>query len=331
MWFTPPRPKPLQNFSINPRGTITLTHFYYLIRSGALAGGSPKIPQGFRAVDRKRRYSPFECESCKFVTHSFYAWWGAYYKIIVRSFKVIKAGADKLLAEDQPKHPKVVSKQKAEVSRAPKKKAKKTKDTLGSTSNPVQKVQPSPTPTVSSKLATRSTNPLGLATQSDASSGNKVSEVNGDKVTSKPSPPQVDQNALSKPNSPSSESNYSQSRLISSPSHHSESPDLKPNNTRADLPSTRMSAEQHEINVDKETNTEARFHKATSETVTKGVGHSNSVNKSVQLEGAKKIIEEPRIERPPTPIHKLSFSPEVLKAIQWLVHLLSAPIEANVS
>ncbi|MED6188289.1 hypothetical protein PIB30_084534 [Stylosanthes scabra] len=37
------------NESINPRGTITLTHFYYLIRSGALAGGSSETPQGFRA------------------------------------------------------------------------------------------------------------------------------------------------------------------------------------------------------------------------------------------------------------------------------------------
>ncbi|MED6164888.1 hypothetical protein PIB30_094385, partial [Stylosanthes scabra] len=33
--------------SINPRGTITLTHFYYLIRSGALAGGESETPKGF--------------------------------------------------------------------------------------------------------------------------------------------------------------------------------------------------------------------------------------------------------------------------------------------
>ncbi|MED6164757.1 hypothetical protein PIB30_093248 [Stylosanthes scabra] len=34
---------------INPHGTITLTHFYYLIQSGALAGGKSEIPKGFRA------------------------------------------------------------------------------------------------------------------------------------------------------------------------------------------------------------------------------------------------------------------------------------------
>ncbi|MED6115748.1 hypothetical protein PIB30_093675 [Stylosanthes scabra] len=43
-----PRPK-----SINPRETITLTHFYYLIRSGALAGGESETPQGFRASQKK--------------------------------------------------------------------------------------------------------------------------------------------------------------------------------------------------------------------------------------------------------------------------------------
>ncbi|MED6161692.1 hypothetical protein PIB30_063149 [Stylosanthes scabra] len=41
---------PLQphfDHSVNPRGTITLTHFYYLIRSGALAGGSPGFRKNF--------------------------------------------------------------------------------------------------------------------------------------------------------------------------------------------------------------------------------------------------------------------------------------------
>ncbi|MED6116425.1 hypothetical protein PIB30_100263, partial [Stylosanthes scabra] len=47
--------------SINPRGTITLTHFFYLIRSGALAGGSSVTPQGFRASD-------FSCKHILFLS-----------------------------------------------------------------------------------------------------------------------------------------------------------------------------------------------------------------------------------------------------------------------
>ncbi|MED6182494.1 hypothetical protein PIB30_028987 [Stylosanthes scabra] len=247
--------------------------------------------------DHKRQYSPFDYNSCNFVTHSFYAWWGTYYKAFARSFDTIKAGADKLLAEDQPQHPKTTTKRR------------KTKDDRIPISNPVQKTQPSSTPTASTKSSTKSVSPEDSATHFDALLGTKISE-------------------LLQAVSQLCQGSYPQSP----PSNRSKSLDPEPNNTRQELPLKEKTSNRDDTTLNQEKVAEPQANIAASETVIEGVGHSDLVKNSIQLEGAKKVSEEPIVERQQRPIatHKPRFSPEVLKAIRWLIDLLSAPIEANV-
>ncbi|MED6210339.1 hypothetical protein PIB30_063211, partial [Stylosanthes scabra] len=64
--------------------------------------------------DRKQQFKPFECVPCTMVTRAFNVWWTTYYKKFIRPFDAIKAGADKLLVEDQPQCPKPAPKWKAD-------------------------------------------------------------------------------------------------------------------------------------------------------------------------------------------------------------------------
>ncbi|MED6122113.1 hypothetical protein PIB30_036733 [Stylosanthes scabra] len=127
--------------------------------------------------DRRKQYSPFECEPCTMVTRAFNNWWNAYYKKFIRSFDQIKARADALRAMDQLIREKKQAKRKADPSGASKKITKKPKGDKASTSTKASKAKTSVVPLApTAPTIQQVTNPEPSAVRSDASSGTKISE-----------------------------------------------------------------------------------------------------------------------------------------------------------
>ncbi|MED6132740.1 hypothetical protein PIB30_021564 [Stylosanthes scabra] len=284
--------------------------------------------------DRKRQYSPFECETCTLVTREFNVCWISYYKKFARPFNVIKAGADKLLAMDQPQRPKPPPKRKLDPVGPAKKTTKKSKSEKASTSTKVSKAKASTVPPAPTPPITQTTNPDLLTVQSDASCGTKISE-------DEQPPPKKRIQKRTKPTpliteSTSSDSTSTQSKRISPISHRPNSPiiDLakadgksKPKNKGEGLnesssdisigihieagaakkdksdPKPTSSHDSGDLLLDLESLV-AELHKAASDTLIEKIGHSDSIS---------------------------NLNTEVLDALCWLIDLLSAPIEENVN
>ncbi|MED6199853.1 hypothetical protein PIB30_079763 [Stylosanthes scabra] len=142
--------------------------------------------------DRKQQqFKPFECVPCMMVTRAFNVWWTTYYKKFIRPFDAIKAGTDKLLAEDQPQRPKPAPKRTADPTGTSKKTTKKTKIEKASVSSKISKTKRStvpPTPT-SQIIPVPPLEPSNV--QFDASSGTKISK--GDVPPPKASDPKETQ------------------------------------------------------------------------------------------------------------------------------------------
>ncbi|MED6198936.1 hypothetical protein PIB30_071357 [Stylosanthes scabra] len=125
------------------------------------------------------------------VTRAFNVWWTTYYKKFIRPFDAIKAGADKLLAKDQPQRPKPGPKRNADPIGASKKTTKKTKTEKASVSSKISKTKRSTVPPTPSSQIIPVPAPEPSNVQSDASSGTKISE--GDVPLPKASDPKETQ------------------------------------------------------------------------------------------------------------------------------------------
>ncbi|MED6137782.1 hypothetical protein PIB30_068211 [Stylosanthes scabra] len=310
--------------------------------------------------DRKQQFKPFECVPCTMVTRAFNVWWTTYYKKFIRPFDAIKAGADKLLAEDQPQHPKPAPKRKADPTGTSKKTTKKTKTEKAFVSSKISKTKRSTVPLTPTSQIIPVPPPEPSNVKSDFSSGTKISE--GDVPPPKAFDPKETQPTPLPTYSVSSDSASTHSQQISpilrqpkSPeviskeakekaqpegiernSHASSSDthtEIRPQSTTAEKtqppPKPDSPHESGDFLLDIE-NLVAELHKATSEIVVEKTGHSNSLNKSVQQEVNRTIEEEPIMDRSLTPANQYSISAKILIALHWLIDLLNAPIDQNV-
>ncbi|MED6175802.1 hypothetical protein PIB30_081785 [Stylosanthes scabra] len=261
--------------------------------------------------DQKQQFKPFECVPCTMVTRAFNIWWTTYYKKFIRPFDAIKAGADKLLAEDQPQRPKLAPKRKTDLTGTSKKTTKKTKTEKKSVSSKVSETKHPivpPTPT-SQVIPVRPPEPSNI--QSDASSGTKISE--GDVPPPKASDPKETQPTPLPTYSVSSDSASMHSQQISPISRQPKSPEVISKEAKEKTQPQGIKRDSHASSSDTHTET----------------GHSDSLNKSVQQE-VNRTIEEPIMDRPLTPANQYSISAEVLNALRWLIDLLNAPIKQDV-
>ncbi|MED6216557.1 hypothetical protein PIB30_008543 [Stylosanthes scabra] len=306
--------------------------------------------------DRRKQYSPFESEPCTMVTRAFNNWWNAYYKRFIRPYDVIKAGADKLLATDQPQRPKPAPKRKAEPTSTSKKATNKTKSEKALTSTNTSKAKPSTMHLAPTPPTTQNINPEPSTIRSDASSGTKNSEE------AHPSPRKLFEQGKSKATliitkSASSDSASTQSKVASPIQHRAASPAI--DSKRGDGKSTEIvdegvfpesssdtsieenrqvasnpSSPQDSDNLLLDLNSlVAELHKVASDTVLENTIPSDSINKSMQQPvqtGAAMITTEPVVERPATLPNKYNMSKEIIDALRWLIDLLSARVEESI-
>ncbi|MED6152679.1 hypothetical protein PIB30_094359, partial [Stylosanthes scabra] len=225
------------------------------------------------------------------VTCAFNVWWSTYYKKFIRPFDAIKAGADKLLVEDQPQRPKPAPKRKADPIGASKKTTKKTKTEKASISSKISKTKRSTVPPTPSSQIIPVPPPEPSNVQSDASSETKISE--GDVPPPKATDPKETQPTPLPTYSVSSDSASMQSQQISPISRRPQSPEVTSKEAKEKAQPERIEKDSHASSSDTHEsgdflldieNLVAELHKATSETVVEKTGHSDSLNKSVQQE-----------------------------------------------
>ncbi|MED6132113.1 hypothetical protein PIB30_016144 [Stylosanthes scabra] len=317
--------------------------------------------------DRRKQYSPFECEPCTMVTRAFNNWWNAYYKRFIKSFDQIKARADALLGMDQPICEKKQAKRKADPSDTSKKTTKKPKGDKASTSTKISKAKTSVIPPAPTVPTLQVTNPEPSAVRSDASSGTKISE--GEQLLPKEdiSKKKKARQTPLRTESDSSDSGSTPSKIISPVPHPQNSPIIESN--KSDGGSARKTKEaippdsssdtsiQVDSQLDSEknknvssppspqhsndllldlTNLVAELHKAASDTVFDKAVQSDSINRSIQqvIQSETNKVDTadhgPNNERPDTPPSKCGMSKEVVDALCWLINLLNAQVEDNV-
>ncbi|MED6146204.1 hypothetical protein PIB30_032470 [Stylosanthes scabra] len=277
------------------------------------------------------------------LTRSFYSWWNAYYRNIARPYDVIRAGADKLLLEDPRKVAKPVSKRKSESTTTSKRNTKvQSYLILCITYDLPILITNRPSQEKTENSHSKKSSPSSADSHSEASSSPKRS-----KEKSPERPPEKIK--------PNSEKSKGTQEKLSSPSLSSRSAsidhvsiELQHVDPKQDHVSDKQTQKSRKLTPGSPSHSSASRHsdsdlnvenlileprKATSATIVKSKGHSDSANKSVNRVAVDKTIEQPNPEKTDsmakTP--KLRLSSECTQSFQWLIELLNQPIPISTS